>query len=160
AIRHEAESGTAHSRLLAEQGLSAGINLVATNPGAFDNALATGNALIDALTLPANVREELQRNHLDALTRSAFEARISGARTPQKIDGVMADLGQQTWRERAKVATYDHLLDIGRTFRRTLISGRDAQARAAVDSVDERMKATGANRATIDPAEIASVDSI
>lgn len=160
ASQHEAAASAGHNRLLAERGLAATINHVATNPGAFDSAVGTGNALIDALNLPNNMREELRTNHLSLLTRAAFEARIYAARTPQELDTVIADLARPEWRERATPAHYDHLLDAARTFRRTLASGRDSVARAAVDHLRDRMTATGANRVEIDPTEIARADEI
>lgn len=147
-----------HSRQLAERGLAAGINLVATNPAAFGDALASGNRLVDSLGLAGDVREDLRRSHQNLLTKAVFENRIYSARSVAEVDTVLTDLARPEWRERANPATFDNLLDQARTYRRTLAGSVDTATRVAIDMLQGRMEASPP--AAIDPTEIARVDQL
>jgi hypothetical protein len=155
AMRSQASQGAQLSVQKAQTGLATYVNTIATDPTQYDAATAAGGKLVDGLALPPTETNKLKQDFADQSTRARFDAMFNAAKTPQAVQGIISDLENGDWKNKMSAPQFNDLLRTAKAAQSSALKIVNAQAKAAVDSVEQRITAG----APIDPSEMAQVNA-
>lgn len=145
----------AWSKTQADASLMALENKIRSDPSMYDEYITQGNAVLDTRTnMPANMREGMKLAWQQKSANARFDGMLEGARSVADIDAASSELTatQKTtkdgkddyagrdWSKELTPQDYETLLNKMGTARKEFITKADADARAALDTIEERAK--------------------
>ncbi|MDP2619911.1 MAG: hypothetical protein Q8P46_06995 [Hyphomicrobiales bacterium] len=148
----EAKMSAAKQTADVRDGLATSINTVLLDPTQYDEATEQGIALIDNLGLPADDRDGLKRDFVNAAASARFKALFTAAKTPDDIAAVRADLAAGKWKEIMGADAFGSLVLVSGQAEKSLRKILKDEAAADVTGLRDRIT----QGADIDPSDIAS----
>lgn len=141
AAQYELGTAAEYSTDEANRSLMALDNRIRLQPDAYDELVADGVAVINTRTdVPANVRAAMVQRWEQNSAAARFEGLLEGAQTVADIDRARAEIEAEgsPWTERLAPADLNRLLNTMDTARTAMQTATDAQARAALDRLEDR----------------------
>ena len=150
-----------NSKAQADASISALQNKIMTDPTQFDSFVEQGNAVIDTRTdLSATLREGMKTQWKQDSARSRFVGMLEKAKSVEEIDAIAGELTgvgnssvgpderTKDWSKEFAPNDFTQLVDKIGTTRKAFITKADADARAAIETIEQR-----ANNLTLIPRE-------
>lgn len=135
-----------HSKAQANASLNALNNKIMSDPSMFDTYIEQGLAVLDTRTeLSATQREAMKLTWQQDSARARFTGMLERATSVEEIDAIAAELvnpegaeGVTDWTEKFLPADYERLVNQIGTTRNAFVTKADADARAAIETLDQR----------------------
>lgn len=140
--QYEFSTANQHARNTSDQALTSLDNQIRTNPDQYDELIAQGQAVIAQQPgITETQRAQMQTEWAQASSVSHWEARLEGASSLAEIEALKAEFRDEGagWQGEMSSAGYDRVLGLLDSAGRNIQTQADAQARAALDSIDERV---------------------
>lgn len=138
----EAGMGRQNAQAQTEKSLSAIQNRVLSDPTVYDTELAKSRAVIDAQAgLTPAQKEALGNAEAQRLAASRFQGMLMGAKTPEQVDGIIAELKDEKWSSKIASTSYAGLLERAKSTRQQIETGMDAKFSAAIGALRDRVSA-------------------
>lgn len=153
-VTQEFTLDAAYSKAQADASIMALQNKIMADPAGYDDYIAQGNAVIDTRTdMPANMRENMKMVWRQNSADARFTGMLEAAGSVDDLDKIAAELvppagtGKQKddfagrdWTKELSPTAYEQLVNKIGTARKAIVTKADADARAALDTLDERAK--------------------
>jgi uncharacterized protein YcbK (DUF882 family) len=144
----------AYSKQNADASIMALQNKIMADPGSYDKYVTQGKAVIDTrLDIPASVREGMKLKWGQDGAKARFVGMLDSATSVEDIDRISAEIAQgpkagggkddfagKDWTKELDPQDYETLVNQMGTARREIMTKADADARAAIDTLEERAK--------------------
>lgn len=159
--QYEVGTAATHSRNQADASLVALDNRIRLAPDDYDNFIEQGMAVIAARgDVPAHVRAQMQETWRENAALSRFEGMLEAATTVEEIEIIQAELrgtDGRDWTAELSSSGLDRVQGLADAAARTIQTRADAQARAALASLESR---AGDVSVVIPREELAAVQSV
>lgn len=152
-VSQEFSLDAANSKAQADASLMALENKIMADPDLYDTYIEQGAAVIDTRTdMPAYMRENMKQVWKQNSAKARFTGMLESATTVTDIDGIANELTAASkaegkddfvgrdWAKELAPAEYESLVNKMGTVRKAIITKADADARAALDTIEERAK--------------------
>lgn len=134
-----------HSKEQANASLNALNNKIMSDPTMFDTYIEQGLAVLDTRTgMSAATREGMKLAWQQDSARARFTGMLERAKSVEDIDAIAAELvnpdgkGTVDWTEKFLPADFERMVNQIGTTRNAFVTKADADARAALDTLDQR----------------------
>ena len=152
-VTQEFSLDATYGKQQADASLDALRNKTMSNPSGYDRYLEQANAVIDTRTeVPATLREAMKEKHRQDSAAARFTGMMDSASTVEDIDRIAAELTASSkgegkddfvgrdWTREFAPEKYEQIVNQLGVARKTILTKADADARAALDTLDERSK--------------------
>lgn len=160
AAQYEFGTRATNSENEANASLMALGNQLRTTPDQYDEFVAQGADVIAARPgLSQTAKAAMQRSWREQAASARFDGMMERASTPADLDAIQEELtsSDRDWTAEMSRPVYDRKLDDLRTMRTTMNTKADADARAALDTLDSRASDP---MVTLDDAELSAVGQL
>ena len=143
----------AYSKEQADASLTALENKIMSDPTGFDDYVAQGTAVIDTrVNIPASIRETMKLKYRQDAAKARFNGMAEAATSVEDIDRISAELtarpqttgegkddyAGKDWQAELSPVEFEQMVNKLGTARKAFITKADADARAALDTLDGR----------------------
>lgn len=117
-------------------------NKLRMNPDQYDTYISQGIGVIDARAdLPANIRENMKTTWRANAAAARFDGMLERATTVEEVQAVKDTLaGDDKWASEFSATGLQQTLARADAVQRTIVTQNDANARAAIEGIEERAK--------------------
>lgn len=140
--QYEFSTSATYSKNEADASLVALDNRIRLMPDGYDNFIEQGFDVINARSgLPETVKAQMRETWRENAALSRFEGMLETATTVEDVQAVQAQLegvDGRDWTEELSVAGLERVKSLASSAERTIQTRADAQARAAIDSIEAR----------------------
>lgn len=161
AAQYEFGISATYSKTQADASLMALENKVMSDPDMYDTYVQQGQDVIDTRTdINATVREGMKLQWRQDSANSRFKGMLERAASVEEIDAVAAELVStegKDWASEFTPGDFQRLTNLIGSTRKAFVTKADADARAALDTVEDRAKDINA---LIPQDELAAVQSV
>jgi len=172
AVRQEFALSAGNAKLQADTSINALNNKITSDPHMYDEYLKQGLDVIDSSTaIPAALREGVKAQWKQNSAQARFSGMLDRAKTVEDVDAIAAELAGpvgkdgktkddyvgKDWAKEFKPEDYDRTLNSLGTIRKAIVTKADADARAAIETLDAR---SGDTNAAIPEDELRAVQTL
>lgn len=143
AASYEAARGNEYSIDQANKSLDALTTRISQTPQSFDSLVSQGYDVLDARgDINPTLRDAMKTSWLQHGANARFEGMLNAATTPAEADALAADLAdpKQGWQDKFDPQQYEVMLNKIGTVRNAMRTAADTNARAALDTIEDRNK--------------------
>lgn len=143
----------AYAKQNADASIMALNNKIMSDPSGYDTYVSQGNDVIDTRkNIPASMREAMKAQWKNDSAKARFTGMLDSAQTTDDIDRISAEIAGgpkgggkddyvgRDWRKELDPKDYEALVNNMGVARKAIVTKADADARAALDTIEDRAK--------------------
>lgn len=153
----EATAAAASSKANADSALSTLQNRIMSSPGDWDMLVQQGKEVIlSRPNVTTGLKQEMAKQWEQNAANFRFQGMLEQATTVEQIDAISQEFASDEWAARFAPTDYEQMANQMGTVRRAIVTVADTNAKAAIDTLDQRVQ----DGALIDPEEMRRVQQV